>query len=76
MHIKLAESVRSSSAVSLGTTSSDPQGDDDLQKVIGYLRRSKEIVSSYLLALLEHVYFLIKYLINASFSRQKQRSLC
>lgn len=45
MHIKLAESVRSSSVVSLGTTSSDPQGDDDLQKVIGYLRRSKEIVS-------------------------------
>ncbi|XXG77177.1 hypothetical protein AAC387_Pa08g1378 [Persea americana] len=46
MHIKLAESVRSSSAVSLGTTSSDPQGDDDLQKVIGYLRRSKEIAET------------------------------
>lgn len=44
MHIKLAESVRSSSGVSSGTTCSDSQ-EDDLQKVIGYLRRSKEIVS-------------------------------
>lgn len=47
LHIQLAEKDRGSAGISSGSTISDPLGDSGLQNVISYLRRSKEIVSSF-----------------------------
>ncbi|KAF8412623.1 hypothetical protein HHK36_000592 [Tetracentron sinense] len=45
LHIKLAEKERNSAGISSANTSLDSQCDGELQNVINYLRRSKEIVS-------------------------------
>lgn len=44
MHVKLAETEHVSSSTGLRSGASDTQGESDLQNVINYLRRSKEIV--------------------------------
>ncbi|XP_042520099.1 nuclear-pore anchor [Macadamia integrifolia] len=46
LHIKLAEKDRSSAGISSGSASPYTQGDGDLQNVISYLRRSKEIAET------------------------------
>ena len=45
MHVKLAELEHVSSSIGLKSASSETHGESDLQVVINYLRRSKEIVS-------------------------------
>ena len=45
LHIQLAEKDRNAVGMSWGSTVSDSHGDNGLQNVINYLRRSKEIVS-------------------------------
>lgn len=74
MHIKLAESDRKSAGISSTNTNSDPLGDDGLQNVVNYLRRSKEIVSISL-ALLASSMLRMHFLIF-KLNRQKQRYLC
>ncbi|XP_062093054.1 nuclear-pore anchor [Humulus lupulus] len=46
LHIQLAEKDRSSSGLSSGTAGPDALSDADLQKVIQYLRRTKEIAET------------------------------
>ncbi|KAF3448815.1 hypothetical protein FNV43_RR09528 [Rhamnella rubrinervis] len=46
LHIQLAEKDRISSGLSSGSASPDTPGDADLQNVINYLRRSKEIAET------------------------------
>lgn len=45
LHIKLAEKERGNTQIFLGNSRKDNQEDTDIQVVISYLRRSKEIVS-------------------------------
>ncbi|OVA15206.1 Tetratricopeptide [Macleaya cordata] len=46
LHIKLAERERNYAGISSGSTVSDQHGDLDLQNVVNYLRRSKEIAET------------------------------
>lgn len=49
LHIQWAEKERNAAGVSPGSSSADTFGDAGLQNVINYLRRSKEIVNSFVL---------------------------
>lgn len=52
LHIQWAEKERNSAGVSSGSSNADTFGDAGLQSVINYLRRSKEIVNTFVLVFL------------------------
>lgn len=91
LHIQLAERDRGSFGTS-ASTGSDTSGDAGLQNVISYLRRTKEIVSSFSLLLLLslshtwqawtpyspiwHIFTIIWFHYCFRLNRQRQRFLC